>query len=148
MQPKYEKKKKNLPVWIYRPLQLEGVGDVNSSLRVDEFQPAGRSVLDPGAVAVCLRARESAAVRVRKRHAGRVVVQGDGWHFRRGGQGRGSIPRDVIGHDEVARARARPNHWRGTRGEPTGCQNEHARPFRPHTLRVTSDGSDGTDTSG
>lgn len=134
-------------MWIYCPIQLEDVGDGNSSLCVDEFQPVGRSVLDPGAVPV-FGARERASVRGRKRHAGRVVVQGDGWHFRRAGQGRGSIPRDVIGHYKVARARGRPNHGRGTRGQPAGCQDEHARPFLTLLLRVTSDGSDGTDTSG
>lgn len=53
------------------------------------------------------------------------------------GEGRGSVPRDVIGHDEVARARGRSNHGRGTRGEPTGCQDEHARPFRPHTFHTS-----------
>lgn len=133
----------SLPVWMYRPLRLEDVGDVNSSLCVDEFQPAGRGVLDPGAVpvSVCARVRPCASGRDT-----RVVLLSGGTDGTLGGGGRRERDEEVFLATwlDTTRWRVRvvgPTTGEGHEGSPLAVKTStRARsaltPFTRHVWRI------------
>lgn len=135
---------------MYRPLRLEDVGDVNSSLCVDEFQPAGRGVLDPRAVPVCVCARVRPCASGRDT---RVVLLSGGTDGTLGGGGGGrgtrkcSSRRDWTRRGGACEWSAQPRE-RDTRGAHWLSRRARAPVPPSHLLHVTSDGSGGTDTSG
>lgn len=104
----------------------------------------------PGAVPVCLARANVRPCAFRRDTRVVLLSRGTaGWHFRRwrgGGRGRRSVPRDVIGHGEVARARGRPNLEKGD-ALAVKASTRRARPAFTLSVRITSDG-DRTDPSG